>query len=131
MTFKKLALAAVVSAFAAPVFAADCSIDVEGNDAMQFNTKEIEVSKSCDEFTVNLKHTGKLPVAAMGHNLVITKEADAEAVATDGVAAGADSDYIKEDDDRIIAHTKLLGGGEEDSVTFDVSDLDADEDYEF
>jgi azurin len=44
-----------------------CEITVDATDAMSFSTKTIEVSKSCKEFTVNLKHTGKLPKSVMGH----------------------------------------------------------------
>lgn len=129
--FAKFALAALLSAAAVPAMAAECATNIEGNDAMQFNVKEITVDKSCKEFTVNLKHVGKLPVTAMGHNWVLTTQADMQAAATDGMAAGADHAYIKANDERVIAHTKLIGGGEETSVTFDVSKLKAGEDYAY
>ncbi len=131
MSFKKLALAAVLSVAATPVLAAECVVDIESNDAMQFNTKEISISKTCEEFTVNMKHVGKLPAAAMGHNVVITKTEDMQAVATDGIAAGAAKDYVKEGDERIVAHTKLIGGGESTTVTFPVKNLAADANYTF
>lgn len=111
--------------------AADCETTVEANDAMQYNTSEITVDQSCQEFTVHLKHVGKLPVASMGHNWVLSKTADVEAVSKDAIAAGAGDGYLKADDSRVIAHTKLLGGGEEDSVTFVTSKLKSGEDYEF
>ena len=41
------------------------------------------------------------------------------------------SDYVKKDDARVIAHTKVIGGGESDSVTFDVSKLAAGQDYTY
>lgn len=129
--FAKFALAAVLSAAALPAMAANCETVIEGNDAMQFNLKEITVDKSCEKYTVKLKHVGKLPVAAMGHNWVLTTQADMQATATDGMAAGAPNDYIKPNDERVIAHTDLIGGGEETSVTFDVSKLKAGEDYAY
>jgi len=130
---RKSALAALLAALALPVaaVAADCSVVVESNDAMQFDTKEIVVDRSCDEVTVNLKHVGKLPASAMGHNWVLTKKDDMQAVAADGAAAGLDNDYVKPNDDRVIAYTKVIGGGEETEITFDVSDLDKDDDYGF
>ena len=67
----------------------------------------------------------------MGHNLVVAKTSDVQAISADGIAAGVDKDYLKADDARVIAHTKLIGGGESDSVTFDVSKLDAAEAYQF
>lgn len=128
---RKLVVASVLALASAPLLAAECSVDVEATDQMTFNTKEIKVSKSCKSFTVNLKHVGKLPKAVMGHNWVLTKTADAQPVATEGMAAGVDKDYLKADDARIIAHTKLIGGGESTSVSFDVSKLAAGESYEF
>src|SRR5690606_32065590 len=123
LKLKHVLAAMALSAASLPVMAAECSVDVEANDAMQFNTKEITVSKSCKEFTINLKHTGQLPKAAMGHNIVITKSADMQAVETDGIAAGADKNYVKDGDERVIAHTLLVGGGVSDSVKVPVDML--------
>jgi azurin len=125
MLFASAILLASSSAFAA------CSVDIEGNDAMQFNVKSIEVDKSCKQFTVNLKHPGTLAKNVMGHNWVLTKTSDMQGAATDGMSAGLDKDYVKADDARVIAHTKVIGGGESTSVTFDVSKLSADGDYSF
>ena len=46
--FAKFALAAILSAAALPAMAANCETVIEGNDAMQFNLKEITVDKSCE-----------------------------------------------------------------------------------
>lgn len=101
----------------------DCSTEFEGTDAMQYSIGSIVVPASCTEFKITLKHTGKLPVAAMGHDVVITKTSDMEAVDADGRAAGQDNGYVKADDPRVIAHTKLIGGGETASVSFPVSKI--------
>ena len=127
----KATLAVLLSASSLPVLAAQCETTVESNDAMQFNTKEIVVDASCKQFTVHLKHVGKMAKAAMGHNWVLTKQADMQPVATDGMTAGLPNNYVKADDARVIAHTKLIGGGESDSVTFDTSKLAASEQYAF
>ncbi len=116
---------------AAPVWAADCAVEIEGNDAMQFNKPTISVPASCKEFTVKLKHVGKLPKTAMGHNWVLTKTADVQPVANDGIPAGAAKNYVKDGDARVIAHTKLIGGGESDSVKFAVSKLKAGDSYTY
>ncbi|CAN7284264.1 azurin [Variovorax paradoxus] len=125
------AVLALASLAASSAFAADCSVEIEGNDAMQFNKPAIEVSKSCKEFIVKLKHAGKLPKQAMGHNWVLAKTADVQAVAADGVAAGLPQDYVKAGDARVVAHTKVVGGGESDSVTFPVAKLGAADSYTF
>jgi azurin len=114
------------------VFAEEkCSITVDSTDQMTFDKKEIEISKSCKTFTVNLTHSGSLPKQVMGHNWVLSKEADAQPVAMDGLSAGIDNSYLKADDARVIAHTKVIGAGETDSVSFDVSKLSAGEKYLF
>ena len=62
-----------------------CKAVAKGDDGMKFDIKEIKINKaSCPEFTVEVDHIGKLPAAAMGHNVVITKTADVDAVAKEG-----------------------------------------------
>ena len=127
----KLALLLGTLVAAPAMAAAGCDIAIEANDAMQFNKARISVPASCKQFTVNLKHTGKLPKAAMGHNWVLTKAADMQATATDGIPAGLDKDYLKPGDARVIAHTKVIGGGESTSVSFNVAKLKSGESYAY
>jgi azurin len=127
----KLIAVLFATLFSGAAFAADCAVEVEASDAMQFNTKAIEISKTCKEFTVTLKHTGALPKSIMGHNLVITKAADEKAVIADGGPAGEAKDFIKPGDARVVAHTKLVGPKESDTVKFPVSKLAAGTDYVF
>ncbi|QOW22802.1 azurin [Novilysobacter avium] len=127
---RPLALAMVLSLAAPSAWAATCSVDLEGTDAMKYNLSEIDVSKSCKSFTINLKHTGKLPRNVMGHNVVIAKPADMKGIDADGMKAGIDADYVKAGDSRVIAHSKLIGGGETTSVSFDPAKL-ADAPYSF
>jgi azurin len=121
----------VLAALVSPVLAEQCETEIESNDAVQFNKSSISIPKSCEQFTLKLKHTGKLPKTGMGHNWVLTKAADAQGVATDGMSAGLDKEYVKPDDARVIAHTKIIGGGESDSVTFAVDKLSAQESYSY
>ncbi|MBO9652076.1 MAG: azurin [Variovorax sp.] len=131
MNLKNVCAATLSFALLGSASAATCDMEIEGNDAMQFNKSSIEVPQSCKQFTVKLKHAGKLPKAAMGHNWVLTTAADMQAVATDGIAAGLDKNYIKAGDTRVIAHTPVVGGGESTSVTFDTNKLKADQSYAF
>jgi azurin len=130
MIRQTLALA-LLGLFAMPLWAADCATTIDGNDAMQYDQKTIEVPKTCKQFTVTLKHTGKLPKASMGHNWVLGHSADESGIIADGMKAGAEHDYVKADDTRVVAHTKLIGGGESDSVTFPVAKLKAGESYAY
>lgn len=128
---RRLALVALLSLSAAPLWAAECSVDIDSTDQMTYSTNAIEIAKSCQQFTVNLKHVGQLPKNVMGHNWVLTRQADMTPVVNEGAAAGLDNDYLKADDSRILAHTKMIGGGESTSVTFDVAQLQADGQYMF
>ena len=72
-----------------------------------------------------------MPKQVMGHNWVLTEEGQAQAVVSDGMTAGLESDYLKSGDDRVLAATKIIGGGEETSVEFDVATLNEGENYTF
>jgi azurin len=124
---------ALLGLMTSPAWSADdkCAAAIEGTDAMQFSTHAIEIPKSCKQFTVTLKHAGTLPKAAMGHNWVLSRTADEAGITADGVPAGLSNDYLKPGDARVIAHTKVVGGGESDSTTFSVSALKVNESYEF
>jgi len=106
-------------------FAADkvCKLEIAGTDQMQFDKKELVVAPDCTQVELTLKHTGKLPAQSMGHNWVLSKTADVAAVATDGLTAGLPKDYLKAGDARVIAHTKVIGGGQTTTVTFPTSKL--------
>jgi azurin len=120
--FWVLALGGLV--LASPVWSQECSLSITGNDLIQFDKKELRVSKSCKEVTVTLKHVGQLAANVMGHNWVLTATADYQAVAAAGQAAGPPS-YTPAADARVLAATTVIGGGQETSVKFDLSKLTA------
>jgi azurin len=108
-----------------------CKLDIAGTDQRQFDKKELVVAPDCTEVELTLKHTGKLPAQAMGHNWVLTKTADAAGVASDGLGAGFANDHIKKGDARVIANTKIIGGGQVATVKFPVSKLKKGEAYTY
>lgn len=112
-----------------PATVADCATTIEASDMMKYNADSITVPASCAQFTVNLKHVGKMPIAAMGHNMVIAKQADMAAIAADGMSVSPE--HIKAGDARVIAHTRMIGGGESASVTFDVAKIKDGGPYSF
>lgn len=128
-----LVFAALVSAnmAAGAALAKTCDLAIEGNDAMQFNKKELSVSKDCTEVKLTLKHTGKLPKASMGHNWTLAEDKDMQGVVSAAITAGLANDYMPKDDKRILAHTKLVGGGESDSVTFKTAGMKPGTAYKF
>jgi len=115
----------------APALANTCKVEVESDDAMKFNTSEIKINADCTEVNLTLKHTGKLPVNAMGHNWVLTKSSDFRSVAIAGGKATPDDSYLPKGDARVIASTKLVGGGESVSITFPTAAIETGGDYTF
>ena len=111
--------------------AGNCTINLKGDDAMKFDLKEATVSAACPTITVNLIHTGKMPAAAMGHNVVISATKDMDGVVRDGIKAGVAGNYVAKGDARVIAVTKIIGGGETTKVTFPGKKLTAGGDYTF
>ena len=132
-TLAAVALVAVPALlFSAPAAAQDgCKLEITGNDQMQYDKKELAVPASCKEVTVTLHHAGQLPAAAMGHNWVLVNTPDLAAVANAGMGAGLPNDYIAAGDKRVIAHTKVVGGGQTQSVTFSTAALKAGGDYSY
>ena len=108
-----------------------CQQVIEGNDMLQFNLKEMVVSANCKEVTVTLKHTGAMPANVMGHNWVLTNNSDFMPVAQAGGAAGIENNYVPIGDQRVLATTTIIGGGQETSVTFSIDSLVVGDDYTF
>lgn len=93
-------------------------VTILANDQMKFDITSIE-AKPGQTVQVTLKNIGTMPKVSMGHNFVVldgkvTPEAFIEAsmmqMANDYVAPEMTS--------HVIAHTKLLGPGEFDTITF-------------
>jgi azurin len=132
---RSLALALVLSgALTLPRFAraADpCQLEITANDQMQYDKQSLSASASCTQVTLTLHHAGKLPREAMGHNWVLVSGADYNAVANASMSAGLANDYVQPGDKRVLAHTKVVGGGQTTSVTFPTSGLKAGGDYRY
>lgn len=131
MKMYRFILSTLFAVVAGSALADECSVTIDSTDTMRFDKNIIAVNKTCEKFTVNLTHSGKLAENVMGHNWVLTKAEDAHQVATDGVAAGLENNYLKPGDERVIAATDIIGGGEKTSVTFAPIKLSADQTYTF
>lgn len=94
------------------------AIVIKGSDAMQFDVKEVKV-KAGQKVKLTLTHSGKLAKTAMGHNFVLLKTGTDIASFASKAAAARETEYIpKSEEASIIAHTKLVGGGESDTIEF-------------
>ncbi|MDW3647769.1 MAG: azurin [Bacteroidia bacterium] len=91
---------------------------LSSNDQMKYDQSEIKV-KAGGTVSLTLKHTGSMAKQVMGHNFVLLKaDTDLSAFAVEAMSA-IDTDYVPANSDAIIASTKLIGGGEEVTITFD------------
>ena len=108
-----------------------CDFQIAVGDNLKFSQDKVVASKACGPVTIKLKHEGKLPKNMMGHNWVLTHAKDVSAVATDGMSAGLNNQYVKAGDSRVIAFSEMIGGGEETSVSFSIGALSTSEDYIF
>ncbi|YCM46119.1 azurin [Verrucomicrobiaceae bacterium 227] len=98
----------------------DREIVVTCNDTMQFDTKAIDV-KADETVKITLKNVGKAPKIAMGHNLVILKAGSNFMAFAAKAGTARETDYIPADPASkamVLAHTKVLGPGETDSLIF-------------
>jgi azurin len=85
-------------------------------DELTYDKSELSAPAGA-KITLKLKNN-----AASGgnkHNWILVKGGQADAVATDGIAAGEAAGYLKAGDNRVIAHTKLSQPGETVEVVFD------------
>ena len=94
------------------------TLKLEVGDNLQYSTNRLEAQTGS---TVNLTivHTGKLPKDAMGHNFVLLKKGTNKDAFASAALAAPQSGYIPPAmKDAVIAHTKLVGGGESDTISF-------------
>lgn len=93
-------------------------IVLTANDRMQFSDTLFKV-KAAQPITVKLTNIGKMPKASMGHNFtILAKGVDFTAYVTKALHA-SQTDYQPADmQSSVIAHTKLVGPGETDEITF-------------
>ena len=91
-------------------------IIINSSDLMKFDKNELIVFEG-QEITLTLNHTGKMNKEIMGHNFVLLKkETDLDDFAQRAMLA-RENEYIP-DGNETIAYTKMIGGGESDTITF-------------
>lgn len=112
--------ALTTSCLVLPAFAEEKKIELTGSDQMQYSSKALEVAAG-DSVVLTFKHIGTLPKIAMGHNFVLLKPDTKIPEFAIAAVKAATNEYIPTDEESkkaIIAHSKLVGGGESDTVTF-------------
>ena len=108
-----------------------CKLTIGATDQMRFEQQTLQVDAQCTEVEVTLHNSGKLPANIMGHDWVLTKTSDVASVANAGMGAGLANNYQKPGDTRIVAATKIIGGGENASVRFLTGQLETGSSYTY
>lgn len=88
---------------------------------MKFDVTAFD-AKPGQKISVTLKNVGTTPKFSMGHNLVMLNrninEQNVQSAFLDPASTQAAHDYVPPDSKDVLAHTKLLGPAESDTVTF-------------
>lgn len=93
-------------------------ITLEGNDAMQFNTKQLHADAG-QTVRLTLKHTGEMAIEVMGHNFVLLAAGTDVDAFVNAAQDAKETDYIPASfENQIIAHTDMIGGGQETTIEF-------------
>lgn len=123
MTCLKLISAGLLLLAGGVAYADPCKLAIDSNDMMQFSAHELAVPANCSDVELTLRHAGQLPAKVMGHDWVLAKDSDMSAIVNAGLAAGLSHGFLPENDKRIIAATKVVGGGESATVKFSTAAL--------
>lgn len=98
-------------------------LTIESNDDMKYNLKTLEVNAG-DQVILTLINKGSMPKEAMGHNFTILKQGvDLEEYALAAAKAKDNGYQVKGREGDVIAHTKILGPGESESITFNAPEV--------
>ena len=95
-------------------------LNVNSDDSMLYD-KNVLRAKAGKNIILTLNHIGKLPKNIMGHNLVLLKMNVDVNVFSKLALEFKNNDYIPLNED-FITHTKMLGGGESDTISFTINE---------
>lgn len=95
-------------------------VTIQADDKMRFDMTAFE-AKPGQKISVTLKNIGTTPKLSMGHNFVmLDRSVNVQNVTRflDAASMEASHDYVPPGSKEVLAHTKLLGPAETDTVTF-------------
>ena len=96
------------------------TVEINADDKMRFDMTAFE-AKPGQKISVTLKNVGTTPKFSMGHNFImLDRSVNVGNVQPflDKASTEAAHDYVPPGSKEVLAHTKLLGPGETDTVTF-------------
>lgn len=94
-------------------------VRLTGNDMMKYNLTTVAVDGD-KPVRLTLRHIGEMPLATMGHNFVLLRQGVDVAEFAAAAITATETGYIPADRaEDVIVHTRMLGGGESDTIEFD------------
>ena len=96
-------------------------VTVQADDKMKYDNTAFEVERG-QKVAVTFKNIGTTPKFSMGHNFVlldrIVNTGNVQSAFLDKASTEASHDYVPPGAKEVLAHSKLLGPGESEVVTF-------------
>jgi azurin len=96
-------------------------VTVQADDKMRYDFTAFDVSPG-QKVSVTFRNIGKTPKYSMGHNFVLLDRtittANVQSAFLDKASMEASHDYVPPGAKEVLAHSKLLGPGETEVVTF-------------
>jgi len=93
-------------------------IEISADDKMMFSLSEIR-AKPGEKLSVTLVNKGSMPKQTMAHNWVLLIQGTNLTDFNNAAAMAVSTEYIPDKfKDAVVAHTRLLGPKERDTVTF-------------
>ena len=96
------------------------AVVIQADDKMRFDVTAFD-AKPGQKISLTLKNVGTTPKFSMGHNFILldrTVNTGNVQMFLDKASTEAAHDYVPPDAKEVLAHTKLLGPNETDTVTF-------------
>jgi len=91
----------------------------------------LQVDPNCSACNSPSGTWGKQEAHVLGHDWVLARSSDVSALANAGMAAGFEHGYLPAGDHRIIAATRIVGGGQTATISFSTAGLEPGGDYSF
>jgi len=112
-------------------FAEECKLVVSASDMMRFDTNEINIDNNCNKFVITLKHSGNLPINAMGHNIVFLETKNLQKIVSKiNMSHGIENGFIP-DMEEVLFKSIMIGGGQETTFELDLNVFNRGGDYMF
>lgn len=96
----------------------EVKVEITANDQMKYDIASI-AAKPGQKVTVTLRNAGTMPKMSMGHNFVVLALSMDPLKFLEASQMQMANDYVAPElRGSVIAHTRLLGPGESDTITF-------------